>query len=100
MLALGTALTQRGIALNSSYLADLSPAAVAVSHLLTGPGRAPRFWQQLAELTGTSLERACLLDHAAALQEHLAELWGEQVGVRITDTALAHAAGVWAATGR
>ncbi len=100
VLALSTALTRCGIALNSSYLADLAPAPIAVSHMLTAPDRAPQIFQRLAEPAGVGLERACVLDHAAALQEHLAQLSGEPVQVTIADAALAQAATIWTTTRR
>jgi hypothetical protein len=102
VVALGTAFPLRGIVLNSCYLADLPSAPLAVSHLLTAPGQPPSIWQRLAgeELAGTSLERACLLDHAAILLGCLERLWAEPVRVTVDPRALDRAAGVWAAVDR
>lgn len=97
VVTIGTAFPERGIVLNSSYLADLAAPPIAASHLLTAPGRARLLWQRLVdtELAGTSLERACLLDHAAVLLECLERLWAEPVRVTVDARALDQTAEIW-----
>ena len=97
VVAIGTAFPQRGIVLNSSYLADLAAFPIAASHLLTAPGRPRSLWQRVVdtELAGTSLGRACLLDHAAVLLESLERLWAEPVRVTVGVQALDQAAEIW-----
>jgi hypothetical protein len=70
---------------------------VAASYLFSAPGRPPRLWQQTVaeELVGTSLVRACLLDHVAALRACLDELGDERVTVSVSDGALEQADQAW-----
>ena len=79
----------------SSYLAELN-GRTAVSDL-TMIGSAPaEFSQRMVErMAGETHARACLLDHAAALQSALASTCSGRVGVTISDAALANAAAVW-----
>ena len=97
VVAIGTAFPQRGIVLNSSYLADLALPSIAASHLLTAPRRPQSLWQRVVdtERAGTRLERACLLDHSAVLLECLEQLWAEPVRVTVGVQALDQAAEIW-----
>ena len=60
-------------------------------------GSAPaEFSQRMVErMAGETHARACLLDHAAALQSALASTCSGRVSVTISDAALANAAALW-----
>jgi len=89
-------LRSQAVKLVSSYLANLS-GTTAVSHLQTRPGQAPGFSQRILDvMAGQTHARACLLDHAAELQEILNQLLDdEDVAVEISDRALEQATRVW-----
>ena len=97
VVAIGTAFPERGIVLNSCYLADLVTPPIAAAYLLTAPGQPRSLWQRIvdSQLAGANLERACLLDHAAVLLECLERLWAEPVRVTVGPQALNQAAEIW-----
>lgn len=79
----------------SSYLAEFN-GRTAVSDLTLIGSRLAEFSQRMVErMAGETHARACLLDHAAALQSALTSTCGGRVRVTITDAALAAAATVW-----
>ena len=88
-------LAVRSVLLVSSYLAELN-GRTAVSHLALISTAPAEFSQLVVErMPGETHARACLLDHAAALQRTLGVVEDEAVSVEISDAALAIAAGVW-----
>ena len=97
VMAITTALPDCGVVLNTCYLADFAALPLAASYLLSAPGRRSQIWQQTVRegLIGTSLIRACLLDHAAALRTSLEELWGVPVTITVPDDALEQTGEVW-----
>ena len=99
-LAISSALPAHGTVLNSVYLADFSAGPLAVSYLLTAPGRLGELWQRIIEdgPMGAGLMRACLLDHAAVLRDSLERLWAGAVSVQVSDLALEEAARFWMTT--
>ena len=94
-LVLTTAIPGRGTTLTSSYLAR-SDAAVAVSRLVADAG-GERLQQHTLGPTDhhATLAGACLLDHAAALRELLAERTDALVTVDVDPSTLASVAGSW-----
>jgi hypothetical protein len=85
----------RAVTLVSCYLAALA-GETAVSHMRLVPGQDPRFSQRLVSaMAGETHARACLLDHAAELQETLGQDDDAGVGVEMTDAALGRGAAVW-----
>ena len=94
VLAVTTIVPRLHARLASSYLADLD-GAVAISHLWGCRDTAPSIVQRTARLAGADHARACLLDHAAVLREHLAALSGDDVRLELADGALAVTADVW-----
>jgi hypothetical protein len=95
VLVLTSALPARALTLTSTYLAD-SNGAVAVTRL-AADAHAERFIGRriAASRHHVTLAGACLLDHAAALRELLAERTDSLVTVDVDPAALAHAASVW-----
>jgi hypothetical protein len=94
VIALTTSLPRRAALLASSFLADLGGHAAA-THLWSF-GQPRRFEHDLLQLTGSHLARACLLEHAATLQQLLAsELIGSDVCVDVGDQALTEAEAIW-----
>jgi hypothetical protein len=102
VVAITTALPNRGVVLNTAYLADLSTQPLAASYLFSAAGHKPHMWQQMIgeELIATSLIRACLLDHAAALRACLEDVWKDPVCVSVSDDALEQIAEVWRSASR
>jgi hypothetical protein len=93
-------LAVREVLLVSSYLAELS-GRTAVSHLALISTAPAEFSQRMVErMPGETHARACLLDHAAALQRALSVVQKRAVSVEISDEALATAASVWRKVGR
>jgi hypothetical protein len=87
----------RAVTLVSCYLAALA-GETAVSHMRLVPGQDPRFSQRLlSAMAGETHARACLLDHAAELQETLGQDDDAGIGVEMTDAALERGAAVWRA---
>ena len=79
----------------SSYLAEFNGRTAVSDLTLIGSGPA-EFSQRIVErMAGETHARACLLDHAAALQSALGSTCSGRVSVAISDTALADAAAVW-----
>ena len=92
-----TVLSDRSVALASSYLADLTAAQTAVSHLRLVPGRPSAVDQRvLGRLASSAHARGCLLDHVSELRDLLAELTGGEVTVDLSEDALQRAAEAWA----
>ena len=97
VVAVTSVLSDRSVALASSYLADLTAAQTAVSHLRLVPGRPASVDQRvLGRLASSAHARGCLLDHASELRDLLAELTGAEVAIDIDDAALQLAAEAWA----
>jgi hypothetical protein len=95
VLVLVTALPGRALTLTSCYLAR-SDAALAVSRL-AADAHEERLTQRVLAATGhhATLAGACLLDHAAALRELLAERTDALVSVDVDLDALDRAADAW-----
>jgi hypothetical protein len=86
---------RREALLVSSYLAEFN-GRTAVSHLTLIGSRPAEFSQRMVErMAGETHARACLLDHAGALQTALSSTPSDRVRVAISDAALADAAAVW-----
>jgi hypothetical protein len=85
----------REVLLVSSYLAEFN-GRTAVSHLALVGSAPAGFSQRMVErMAGETHARACLLDHAAALQRALDPTPDGTVSVAISDEALAAAAAIW-----
>ena len=95
VLVLISAVPARALTLTSAYLAD-SNGAVAVTRL-AADAHTERFIEQHAAASRhqATLAGACLLDHAAALREHLAERTDSLVTVDVDPAALERASSVW-----
>jgi hypothetical protein len=97
VVAVTSVLSDRSVALASSYLADLTAGQTAVSHLRLVPGRPSDVDQRvLGRLASCAHTRGCLLDHASELRDLLAELTGAEVTIDVDDAALQLAAEAWA----
>ena len=95
VLVLTTAIPGRGTTLASSYLARFD-AAMAVSRLIADAG-GERLQQHTLDPTDhhATLAGACLLDHAAALRELLAERTNALVTVDVDLSTLTSVARSW-----
>jgi hypothetical protein len=94
VIALTTSLRSRSALLASSFLTDLG-GHTAATHLWSF-GQPRRFEHDLLQLAGSHLARACLLEHAAVLQQLLAsELIDSDIRVDVGDQALAKAEAIW-----
>ena len=97
VVAVTSVLSDRSVALASSYLADLTAAQTAVSHLWLVPGRPGDVDQRvLGRLASSAHARGCLLDHVSEMRDLLAELTGAEVTVDVGEDALQRAAEAWA----
>lgn len=96
VVAVTSVLGDRSIALASSYLADLTAAQIAVSHLRLIPGQAGQLGQRvLGGMPSSEHARGCLLDHASELRDVLGEVTGAEVTIDVDENALERAAGAW-----
>ena len=96
VLAVITVLPDHAYGLTSCYLGGFD-GAVAVSHLRSGPDHGQRLSADVlprAAHAGAHA-RACLLDHAAELQQTLVGLTGHDVRVDVPAAALDHAIDAW-----
>jgi hypothetical protein len=96
VLAVATTLPDQVLSLTSCYLGEFG-GEIAASHLRSGPNRYQQLTTQIlppAPHVGEHA-RACLLDHAAELQQALAELTGAQVLVDVAAGALERAVEAW-----
>ena len=95
VLVLATAVPARTLTVTSSYLAA-SDGALAVTRLAADRG-SERFTCQRIAASGhhATLAGSCLLDHAAALREQLAERTSAHATVDVDPNALERAAEVW-----
>ena len=97
VVAVTSVLSDRSVALASCYLADLTAAQTAVSHLRLVPNQRAQVSQRvLGALPSTAHARGCLLDHASELRELLAELSGVEVTIDVTESVLQRTGGAWA----
>jgi hypothetical protein len=96
VVVLATTLPDRACGLTSCYLGELD-ADTAVSHLHLGPERHAELTQRVLPggRPGLTHARTCLLDHAAELQERLADDLGETVRVEVGERTLEHAGLAW-----
>ena len=96
VVAATSVLTERSVALVSSYLADLTAAQTAVSHLRLVPGRPGQLAQRvLGAMPSSEHARGCLLDHASELRQLLAELTGAAVAIEVAEDVLERAGEAW-----
>ena len=96
VVVVATTVPGQVLGLTSCYLAQLG-GAIAASHLRLGPAGHERLSAQVlppAPHVGEHA-RACLLDHAAELQQATADLTGEQVFVDVAAGALERAVEAW-----
>jgi hypothetical protein len=97
VVAVTSVLTDRSVALASSYLADLSAAQTAVSHLRLVPGRRGEVGQRvLGPSSSAAHARGCLLDHASELRDLLGELTGAEASIDVTESVLQATDDAWA----
>ncbi|MGI8730186.1 MAG: hypothetical protein ACR2LK_09395 [Solirubrobacteraceae bacterium] len=91
-----TSLPDRGVTLVSVYLSALGGDSAA-SHLAMTPGHDARLQHRLLTglQPGSTHARGCMLDHAAELQQLLADLTASRVSVDAGATALQRAADIW-----
>jgi hypothetical protein len=96
VVVVATTLPDRAVGLTSCYLGEID-GDTAASHLHLGPGPEERLAQRVlpGDQPGLTHARTCLLDHAAELQEALAQLTGQAVSVDVTPSALERAAEAW-----
>lgn len=96
VLVVATTLPDRVISLTSCYLSEFG-GEIAASHLRSGPNRYQQVTAQVLPPAAHVGEhaRACLLDHAAELQQAIADLTGEQVLVDVAAGALERAVEAW-----
>ena len=96
VVVVATTLPDQVVGVTSCYLGDLE-GAIAASHLRLGPDRHEQLRTEVLPAPAHVGERAraCLLDHAAELQQALAELPGADVRVDDTPAALARAGEAW-----
>ena len=90
-------LEDRSAALASCYLADLTAAQTAVSHMRLVPGGpAERLSQHvLGGMHSAGHARGCLLDHVAELRDLLAAIAGAESSVDVSEATLRRAAEAW-----
>ncbi len=94
VVVVATTLPDLAVGVTSVYLGDVA-GPVAVSHLHLGPAGHQLLQRQLPALgPGVTHARACLLDHAAALQAVLGDSHGE-VEIDVGLAALERAAAAW-----
>jgi len=97
VVAVTSVLSDRSVALASSYLADLTAAQTAVSHLRLVPNQRAHVSHRVLGALPSSATRAWrLLDHASELRELLAELSGVEVTIDVTASVLQRTGGAWA----
>jgi len=95
VLVIASALPAQALTLTSCYLGRPG-GAIATSHMRLGP-RGERFTQHVvpAGQQHATAAGACLLDHAAALQDALADMTPATVTVDVGLDALERAADAW-----
>ena len=94
-LVVETVVPAVGLAVSSSYLADLA-GETAVSHMRLVSGRRSRFRQRMVDrLAGQTHARGCLLDHASELRAAAAEQLGDTVVLELAEAALERAETAW-----
>jgi hypothetical protein len=96
VVVVATTLPSQVFSLTSCYLSEFG-GEIAASHLRSGPNRSQQLSAQVlppAPHVGQHA-RACLLDHAAELQQALADLTGAQVLVDVPTGALERALEAW-----
>ena len=96
VVVVATTLPDQVVGVTSCYLGALA-GAIAASHLRLGPDRQEQLRAEVlpAPTHVGERARACLLDHAAELQQALAELTGAEVRVDVDPGALERAADAW-----
>jgi hypothetical protein len=96
VLVVATTLPDQVLSLTSCYLSEFG-GEIAASHLRSGPNRYQHLSAQVLPPAPHVEQhaRACLLDHAAELQQALAELTGAQVLVDVPARALERAVEAW-----
>lgn len=95
IVAVATAVPGAGVTLTSVYLGQIG-GDTAATHLWLAPGQAARLdHRDLGAQIGDAHARNCMLDHAAELQQLLADLAGATVTIDIPPAALDRAATVW-----
>jgi len=96
VVVVATTVPDQVLGLTSCYLGQLD-GAIAASHLRLGPGGYERLSAQVLPRAPHVGEhaRACLLDHAAELQQAIADLTGAQVLVDVAGGALERAVEAW-----
>jgi hypothetical protein len=96
VLVVATTLPDQVISLTSCYLSEFG-GEIAASHLRSGPNRYQQVTAQVLPPAPHVEQhaRACLLDHAAELQQAIADLTGEQVLVDVAAGALERAVEAW-----
>ena len=96
VVAVATTLPDQVLGLTSCYLGQLD-GAIAASHLRLGPDRYERLSAHVLPYAAHVGEhaRACLLDHAAELQQTIADITGDQVLVDVAAGALERASEAW-----
>jgi hypothetical protein len=89
-------LAERRVAMAMRYLSQFN-GAIAASHLCLWPDGDERLSAQVLRHAAHVAERAraCLLDHAAELQQALTDLTGQPVLVDVAAGALQRAAEAW-----
>jgi hypothetical protein len=96
VVVVATTVSDQALGLTSCYLGQLD-GAIAASHLRLGPGGYERLSAQVLPRAPHVAEhaRACLLDHAAELQQAIADLTGAEVLVDVAASALERAVEAW-----
>ena len=96
VVVVATTLPDHVLGLTSCYLGQID-GAIAASHLRLGPGGYERLSAQVLPRAAHVAEhaRACLLDHAAELQQTIADLTGAHVLVDVAPGALERAVEAW-----
>jgi len=98
VVVLATALPQLGVTLTSVYLGQIA-SDTGTMHLALAPARDPQLKQGMlpGSQPGQTHARACILDHAAELQQLLTDLTHDPVTIDIHPDALQRATGAWSA---
>ncbi len=93
VIAITTVLEDHGGLLACSYLLDLDGRAIAADLWRGQTLRA--FDHRELELAGVHCARACLLDHAAALRDRLADELDDHIRVEVPEATLSACERVW-----
>lgn len=111
VVVVATAVPRLAVTLTSVYLGQID-GDTGATHLRLAPERRAELSHRIVPAApvspaasttgrqpGTAHARSCVLDHAAELQQLLAELAGDVVTIDVGPVALERAAGAWRADG-